>query len=118
MASTIEAASAFWRRFWTLLDAWPARPRHPPSERPPFPPGQESANIQPVKKKAFRELSPRGKLVAVLAMGLSLVIVGAAERDLQARPASEIRGRKVFWSVACTNALGARAHLRWGRRAG
>ncbi len=69
-----------------------------------------------MQKKKFNDLSPRGKAGAVILILISLVIVGAAERDIQHRPASEIRGRKLIWRFASLNALGGLAYLSWGRR--
>jgi hypothetical protein len=69
-----------------------------------------------MQKKSFNDLSSRGKVGAVIAIAVSLLIVGTAERDLQRRSADEIRGRKLVWRFASLNALGALAYLRWGRR--
>ena len=69
-----------------------------------------------MRKKNFSDLSPRGKVATAIAILLSLLIVGAAERDLQQRPDSEIRGPKLLWRFACLNALGGLAYLSWGRR--
>jgi hypothetical protein len=68
-------------------------------------------------KKKFKDLSPRQQLAALISIGISLAIVGAAERDLQHRPEDEIRGDKRLWRLVCLNALGAVAYLAWGRRA-
>jgi hypothetical protein len=69
-----------------------------------------------MQKNNFSDLSPRGKVAALIAIAVSLVIVGAAQRDLQQRPESEIRGRKLLWRFASLNALGALVYFRWGRR--
>jgi hypothetical protein len=47
---------------------------------------------------------------------LSLGLVTAAERDIQRRPADQVHGSKLFWRLACLNALGAVGYFRWGRR--
>jgi hypothetical protein len=52
-----------------------------------------------------------------LLIAVSLLLVGAAERDLQRRPADQVRGSKFFWRLVCMNALGSATYLRWGRRA-
>jgi len=65
-------------------------------------------------RKSFSELSPRGRFLASLVTVLSLVLVATAERDLQHRPAAELRGNKPLWRLLCLNAVGA--HLAWGRR--
>jgi hypothetical protein len=69
-----------------------------------------------MQKKNFSDLSPRGKVGTVILILISLMIVGAAERDLQHRPSSEIRGRKLIWRFASLNALGALAYLGFGRQ--
>jgi hypothetical protein len=69
-----------------------------------------------MQNKKFSDLSPRGKVAALVAIAVSLVIIGAAQRDLQQRPDSEIRGQKLLWRFACLNAMGALVYFRWGRR--
>lgn len=64
----------------------------------------------------FKELSPARRLLTVAGLAVALGLVGAAERDLQRRPADEVRGRKLIWRVVCLNALGALAYFRFGRR--
>ncbi len=66
-------------------------------------------------KKSFRDRSPVGKALAVAVMLVSLVIVARAERDVQRRPAAEIRGGKLLWRLVSLNAVGALAYFRWGR---
>ena len=46
----------------------------------------------------------------------ALLLVGAAERDLQHRPVDQVRGGKLLWRLLCLNAVGAAGYLRWGRR--
>jgi hypothetical protein len=58
----------------------------------------------------------RGRIIAAIAMVISLAIIGAAQRDIQGRPAAEIRGAKPLWRLVCLNAVGALAYFRWGRR--
>jgi hypothetical protein len=62
------------------------------------------------------ELRERHRRVAATLILLSLGIVVVAERDLAGRPSAQIRGPKPLWRIACANALGAIAYLRWGRR--
>jgi hypothetical protein len=70
------------------------------------------------QKRRFRERSPAAQLAIVVLTAVSIVIVAIAERDLQRRPASQVRGKKLPWRIACTNALPAVIYLRWGRRTG
>ena len=57
-----------------------------------------------------------GRIAAFTTLAVSLVIVAAAERDLQGRSAVQVRGDKRIWRLVCLNAMGALAYFRWGRR--
>jgi hypothetical protein len=61
-------------------------------------------------------MSPQGRIWASVLLAISLALVATAQRDIQRRPASEIRGKKTVWRLVCLNALGAVSYLRWGRR--
>jgi hypothetical protein len=67
-------------------------------------------------KKKFGERSPGERALLVVVVFASLAIVALAERDLHQRNASAVRGNKLLWRVVGTNALGALAYLRCGRR--
>jgi hypothetical protein len=66
--------------------------------------------------KSFTDLSPGHRVLVSVLIAVSLGLVAAAERDLQRRPATQVRGSKNLWRLVCLNALGAAAYLRWGRR--
>jgi hypothetical protein len=67
-------------------------------------------------KKQFKERS-RAEQLAILALSFAAAsLVAGAERDLQRRPAEEVRGSKTLWRVLCLNAIGAAVYFRWGRR--
>lgn len=69
------------------------------------------------KQKASPEQSAPGrKTWAALVIGVSLLIVGAAERDIQCRSEDELRGRKLLWRLVSLNALGALGYFLFGRR--
>jgi hypothetical protein len=68
-------------------------------------------------KKRLNEYSPPQQLLIVVLATASLGLVGAAERDIQRRPANRVRGRKSLWRLVCLNAIGAASYFRWGRRA-
>ena len=68
------------------------------------------------QKKRFSEYSPPQQLLLSVLIVVSLLIVGAAERDLQRRPSERVRGSKLLWRLICLNALGSAAYFRWGRR--
>jgi hypothetical protein len=65
----------------------------------------------------FRQKSLGQQSSALGILVVSLVMVAAVERDIQRRPADQIRGRKSLWRLVSLNALGAAGYLRWGRRA-
>lgn len=67
-------------------------------------------------KKKFREYSPAQQVWTAVLFAVSLGLVAASERDIQRRPAEQVRGSKVLWRLACLNALGAASYFRWGRR--
>jgi hypothetical protein len=64
----------------------------------------------------FAKLSLGRRVLVSVGIALALVLVGAAERDLQRRPDDEVRGDKRVWRLACLNALGAVNYFWWGRR--
>ena len=65
----------------------------------------------------FKERSPAQRSLTFVLIAVALGLVAAAERDIQRRPANEMRGSKLLWRLLCLNALGAVGYLRWGRRA-
>jgi hypothetical protein len=67
-------------------------------------------------KKKFSELSPAGRIWAVVVILASLVLVSAAERDIQRRPADEVAGNKLIWRLISLNVLGALSYFVLGRR--
>jgi hypothetical protein len=69
-------------------------------------------------RRRFRELSPEGRLAVSALAAIVLGLIITAQRDLQLRPAAQIRGSKLLWRVVCLNAFGALVYLRWGRRTG
>jgi hypothetical protein len=64
----------------------------------------------------FNKRSLAGRIIAVVVLAVSLVLVGAAERDIQRRAPDEMRGNKALWRLLCLNALGAIGYFTWGRR--
>jgi hypothetical protein len=70
------------------------------------------------KGQKFKDLSPPQRVAAVIVLVISLALVATAERDLQRRPADEVRGNKWLWRLVSLNALGALTYLRWGRLSG
>ncbi len=66
--------------------------------------------------KKLSERSPVRRFWLAVIFVVSLGIVVAGERDLQHRPAEQVRGSKLLWRLVCLNALGALSYFRWGRR--
>jgi hypothetical protein len=67
-------------------------------------------------KKKFSEYSPARQFWVAGVFILSLGLVAGGERDIQRRPAEQVRGSKLLWRLVCLNALGALSYFRWGRR--
>jgi hypothetical protein len=65
---------------------------------------------------SFTDLSPARRFWALAALAVSLGLVAAAQRDIQLRPADQVRGSRLAWRLVCLNALGALAYFRFGRR--
>ncbi len=70
----------------------------------------------PRSKKKFNERSLPGRLGIIALIAGAATVVASAERDLQRRPADEVRGSKTLWRMLCLNAIGAAIYFRWGRR--
>jgi len=68
-------------------------------------------------KKRFKDYSPAEQRGIAALAAVSVALVAAAERDIQRRPADQVRGGKLLWRLLCLNALGAVSYFRWGRRA-
>jgi hypothetical protein len=64
----------------------------------------------------FKAMPParQAGISALLAVALALIFT--AQRDIQRRPSSEVRGSKLLWRVLCLNAVGAVGYFLWGRR--
>ncbi len=67
-------------------------------------------------RKRFKGRPPAQQVVLVIVGLLSLGVVALAERDIQRRPTERVRGPKLVWRIASTNALGALAYFGAGRR--
>ena len=68
-------------------------------------------------KESFRERSRGQRLLLLSLAAVSVVLVTAAECDIQRRPADRVRGSKLLWRLVGLNALGSLSYFRWGRRA-
>jgi hypothetical protein len=63
-----------------------------------------------------RFCSPVQRFWALSLIAVALGLVAAAERDIQRRPADQVRGSKLLWRLVCLNAVGSAGYFRWGRR--
>jgi hypothetical protein len=75
-----------------------------------------AAKAQAQGKHAREERTPTQKAWAGLLIAVSLVIIGAAQRDIQGRSEDEVRGKRLLWRIVSLNALGALAYFLLGRR--
>ena len=65
----------------------------------------------------YRGLGPAARRAVWALLAVELVLIAAAERDIQRRPADRIRGPKLLWRVVATqNLIGPAAYLGLGRR--
>lgn len=69
--------------------------------------------------RLYRGLSPQARRAVWVLLAVEAVLITAAERDIQRRAASRIRGPKLLWRVIATqNVVGPAAYLLVGRRRG
>jgi hypothetical protein len=69
------------------------------------------------EKKRWKDLSETQKRAIVALGAAELVTTTIALRDLRKRPASQVRGKKPLWAIACAvQPLGPIAYLVLGRR--
>jgi hypothetical protein len=76
---------------------------------------------QPIRElvKYYNRLSPTARRAVWALLAFEAVLIGAAERDIQRRPAGRIRGPKLLWrAVATQNVIGPAAYYGFGRRHG
>jgi hypothetical protein len=65
----------------------------------------------------YRNLSPAARRGVTALLGVELVFIAWAQRDIQRRPADRIRGPKLLWrAIATQNVVGPAAYLGLGRR--
>lgn len=65
----------------------------------------------------YRELSPRARRAVWVLLSFEAVLIVAAERDIQRRPAGTVRGPKLLWrAIATQNIIGPAAYFGLGRR--
>ena len=65
----------------------------------------------------FQELSPIRQAAVIAGAAWNIALIVLAQRDLNRRDPSELRGSKALWRVLClTNTVGPVLYFRWGRR--
>jgi hypothetical protein len=65
----------------------------------------------------YRGLGPAARRALWGLLAVELALIAAAERDIQHRPADQIRGPKLLWRVVATqNLVGPAAYLGLGRK--
>jgi hypothetical protein len=68
-------------------------------------------------RKTWAELSPPAKVGTIVAAGVQLSLLIAAQRDISRRPAGEIRGSKALWrAVTLINFIGPGSYFTFGVR--
>lgn len=65
----------------------------------------------------FKKLSPIHQALVSVLLVAGFALITVAERDIQRRPADEMRGPKLIWRLVSLNMLGAVGYLLLGRRA-
>jgi hypothetical protein len=69
------------------------------------------------KKRRWSDFSRRQRTAIVLGATAELVMTTIALRDLARRPATQVRGRKVSWALACfVQPVGPLLYFLVGRR--
>lgn len=77
----------------------------------------EPPSRRPTLVEFYRGLSPRKRLGLWVLIAVEAVLIVVAQRDIQGRPAAEIRGPKLLWRVIATqNVIGPAAYFAFGRR--
>lgn len=67
--------------------------------------------------RLYNGLSPTGRKMVLALLAFEGVLVAAAERDIQRRPAASIRGPKLLWRIVATqNVVGPAAYYALARR--
>jgi hypothetical protein len=65
----------------------------------------------------YRRLSPAARRATWVLLALETVLIVAAERDIQRRPANRIRGPKLVWrAIATQNFIGPAAYYGLARK--
>ena len=83
------------------------------------PPTSETPSGYAKVVEFYQGLSPRARLGFWVLVAAEVVLVVIAQRDIQRRPAAEIRGPKILWRLIATqNVVGPALYFAVGRRSG
>lgn len=67
--------------------------------------------------RRWADLSPRKRALIVVAGGIQIGLLVAAQVDLARRPAHRVRGSKTRWRLlTLVNFVGPLAYFLWGRK--
>lgn len=68
-------------------------------------------------RKRFRQLPLPARIGLGMLGAVEVVLLVAAEADIQRRPADQVAGRKLWWrAISLINIVGPLSYFRWGRR--
>ena len=69
------------------------------------------------RPRRWADLTPRQRLLTVVAGSVQLSLAALSCTDLARRPAAQVNGPKPLWAaIIAVNFVGPLAYLRWGRR--
>ena len=68
------------------------------------------------RKPRWSELSLRQKAMILGVIAVQAALAAAAQHDLSARGAGQVRGPKLLWRVVTMNTVGALAYFAVGQR--
>jgi hypothetical protein len=69
------------------------------------------------RRRRWADLTPRQRLLTVVAGSVQLSLAALSWTDLARRPAAQVNGPKPLWAaIIAVNVVGPLAYLRWGRR--
>ena len=66
--------------------------------------------------EGLEDPSPKRRPLTLALIGVSLVVVAAAEHDLRRRSDDQVRGSRLLWRLVSLNAVGAAVYILFGRR--
>ena len=78
---------------------------------------ESSARSRKSPREFYRGLSPRARVGLWVLVVVELILIALTQRDIQTRPAPEVRGPKWLWrAIATQNVVGPALYYAIGRR--